>query len=321
MPYKHITTEERVKIETLRKEGLTRNEIAVRLKRHRSSIGRELERNFEGVGGRYRARTAEARQKRVRSEANHAFRKLVPGNDLAKRVEENIRLYWSPEQVAGRLRLENGGASVVCHETVYAYLYAEKKELFPFLRQGRKRRYRRRYGTKLREKRREEAKKKRIDERPKIIERRGRLGDWEGDTVVGGEKTVHLLTHVDRRSGLLLLDKLDQATARQTRQTTTARFKKLPRRMRRTITYDNGIQFAEYETTSRDLRLDVFFANPYHSWERGTNENTNGLVRQFFPKRSLFRPITKKQIRTVERLINSRPRKRHGYRTPLEVIS
>jgi len=321
MPYKHITEEERVKIETLRTEGYAKNEIAVRLKRHRSTIGRELERNFEGVGGRYRARRAEGRRLRVRAEANGVFRKLVPGNALANNVERRIRLYWSPEQIAGRLKKENDGVSVICHETIYAHLYAERQDLFPFLRQGHKRRYRRRHGTIQREKQREEAKKKRIEARPQVVETRGRCGDWEGDTVVGGEKTVHLLTHVDRKSGLLLLDKLDHATAEQTRRVTTTRFRQLSKCMRHTITYDNGVQFTEHETLSRDLGLDIFFAHPYHSWERGTNENTNGLLRQFFPKRSLFKPITRKQIRTVERLINSRPRKRHGYSTPLEVFS
>lgn len=321
MPYQHITKEERVKIEVLRKEGYAKNEIAVRLNRHRSTIGRELERNFEETMGSYRARQAEVRRVRVRREANHAFRKLVRGNVLADRIEKKIRRYWSPEQVSGRLRRENNGVAAICHETIYTYIHAERKELFPFLRQGRKRRYRRRHGTKQREKQREEAKKKRINVRPEIVSRRGRFGDWEGDTVVGGEKTVHLLTHVERKSGLLLLDKLDHATAAQTRRITTARFKQLSKRLRHTITYDNGVQFAEHETLSRDARVDVFFANPYHSWERGTNENTNGLLRQYFPKKSLFKSITKKQIRSVERSINSRPRKRHGYQTPLEVIS
>jgi IS30 family transposase len=321
MPYKHITAEERIKIETLRKEGFSKNEIAIRLHRHRSSIGRELERNFEGVGGRYNGKKAEQHRKRIRADANHAFRKLVAGNALTKKIDEKISLYWSPEQVAGRLALENNGVTLICPETIYAYIYTQRKELLPFLRHAHKRRYRRRQGTKQREKRREEAKKQRIDKRPKIVEVRKRLGDWEGDTVVGGEKTVHLLTHGDRKSGVLLLNKLDRATAQQTTQVTITRFKKLKKRMRHTITYDNGVQFSEHEVTSRDLHVDIFFAHPYHSWERGTNENTNGLVRQFFPKGSLFKPITEKQIQTVEHLINSRPRKRHGYHTPLEVFS
>lgn len=321
MPYHHITGEERIKIETLRKEFYTKNEIAIHLGRHRSTIGRELEKNFEGVGGAYIAKRAEHRRKRVRVEANKTFCKLKPGNDLIKKIEKRLRLYWSPEQIAGRLKFENQEKSVICHETIYRYLYAHRKDLFPFLRHGHKRRYRRRHGTLLRGKRREEAKKQRIDTRPDIVNTRERFGDWEGDTIVGGEKTIHLLTHVDRKSGVLLLDKLDQATAEQTRRVTTARFKQLSKHLCHTITYDNGIQFSEFETLSRDLHTDIFFAYPYHSWERGTNENTNGLVRQFFPKRSLFKQITQEQITTVERLINTRPRKRHSYRTPLEVFS
>jgi transposase, IS30 family len=321
MPYKHITAEERIKIETLRKEGFNKNEIALRLCRHRSSIGRELERNFEGVGGKYQARAAERRRKRVRITANAAFRKLTLESDLVKRIDEKISLYWSPEQIAGRLRLENHGVSMISAETIYTYIYTQRKDLLLFLRHGHKRRYRRRHGTKQRENRREEAKKQRIDVRPDIVSSRSRLGDWEGDTIVGQEKTVHLLTHVDRKSGVLLLNKLNQATAEQTTQITITRFKKLKKRMRHTITYDNGVQFSKHEIIHRDLHMDIFFAHPYHSWERGTNENTNGLVRQFFPKGSPFTPITEKQIESVEHLINSRPRKRHGYHTPLEVFS
>lgn len=320
MRYNHITFAERIKIETLRNEGYDKNEIAERTGRHRSTIGRELERNFEGVGGAYKAKMAEKRRIRVRREVNASLRILVPGTPLAKKVERKIRKYWSPEQIAGRLKKENKKKTVVCHETIYTYIYTQKRELIPFLRQGHKRRYRRRYGTKIREKRREELKKKRIDTRPAIIEKRKRSGDWEGDTIVGKEKTIHILTHVDRKSGLLCIDKLEQATASLTRRVTTSRFKRLPKKKRLTITYDNGTTFAEYEALERDLKIDIYFAYPYHSWERGTNENTNGLIRQFFPKGTPFKHITTKQIRKVESLINNRPRKRHGYATPLEMF-
>lgn len=320
MHYKHITLEERIKIETLRKEGYGKNEIAERLGRHRSTIGRELERNFEGVGGMYRAKQAQKRKKVVREKANASRKKLTLGNTLAIYVENKIMCYWSPEQIAGRLKKKRQGKTVISHETIYQYLYHNRKDLLGFLRHGHKRHYRRRYGTKLREKRREEAKKKRIDERPKIVETRSRVGDWEGDTIVGGEKTVHLLTHADRKSGFLLLNKLSTATAEHTRGVITQRFKCLPKHKRHTITYDNGIQFSQHEILSRDLETDIYFAHPYHSWERGTNENTNGLVRQFFPKRSLFKHITVAQIKRVELLINTRPRKRLGYSTPQEVF-
>lgn len=322
MPRHHITGEERVKIEMLWREGYAKNAIADALGRHRSSIGRELERNFaELFGMTYRAKEAEHRRKKVRTDANATLRKLVPGSVLTTTVEEGLRNHWSPEQVAGRLRRDHGGKAVICHETIYRHVYGHRRELISFLRHGRKRRYRRRHGTKIREKRREEAKKKRIDARPKIVERRERVGDWEGDTIVGKEQTIHVLTHVDRKSGFLFADKLQRATAEATRKATTKRFRRLPKKKRCTVTYDNGVQFAEHETLERDLKLPVYFAYPYHSWERGTNENTNGLLRQFLPKRSSFAGLQQRTLDGYVKLINTRPRKRLDYRTPEEVFN
>lgn len=320
MPYHHITQEERVKIETLRKEGYSKSEIAQCLGRHPSSIGRELERNFEGAGIPYKARNAQKRKVKVRKDANAHLRKLIPDTPLSKEVEGMLAQYWSPEQIAGRMKKENKGKRVLCPETIYQYVYGYRQDLIVYLRQGRKRRYRRRHGTKIREKRREEAKKKRIDTRPRVVEKRSRVGDWEGDTIVGKEKKVHLLTHAERKSGLVLIDKLPRATAQNARTITTKRFNRIPKKKRRTFTYDNGATFAEYEALERDLDIDVYFAYPYHSWERGTNENTNGLVRQFFPKGTTFQNLTTREIRRVEKLLNNRPRKRLGYATPLEVF-
>lgn len=320
MHYNHIILEERVKIETLRKEGYSVSEIAQRLGRHRSSIGRELERNFERAHVPYKARDAQRRKVKVRRDANASLCKLVPETLLANQVEEKLEQYWSPEQIAGRMKKENRKKSVLCHETIYQYVYKDRPDLIVYLRQGRKRRYRRRHGTKIRENRREEAKKKRIDTRPKVVEKRSRVGDWEGDTIVGKEKKVHLLTHAERKSGLVLIDKLPRATAKNARTITTKRFKRMPKKKRLTMTYDNGTTFAEHEMLERDLSMSVYFAYPYHSWERGTNENTNGLVRQFFPKGTAFQNLTTREIRKVEKLLNNRPRKRLGYATPLEVF-
>lgn len=314
----HITREERVKIEAWKTAGETNGAIAIYLGRHRSSIGKELKRNTVEGKQKYKGVTADHVRMERRAKANQTLRKLVPGSVLANEVEEGIKKYWSPEQVVGRMRRKKKLATSICHETVYQYIYTKKPELQVFLR-CRKGKYRRRYGTKQREKRREEAKKKRIDTRPKIIEKRKRLGDLEGDTIVGKEKTQHILTHVDRKSGKLYADKIEHATAEAVRKITTARFKKIPKKKCRTITYDNGVQFEEHETLERDLNIDIYFAYPYHSWERGTNENTNGLLRQFFPKGSPFKDVTQTQVNRAVRLINTRPRKRHGYLNPLEV--
>lgn len=315
MQYQHITRDERVKIEAWKQAGESNKEISRLLGRSCSTIGRELKRNK----GSYSAMKAEKRRIFVRRVANTMRLKILVGSSLATCIEEGIKKYWSPEQVAGRIR-KDGNELSICHETIYQYIYRQKPELQKFLR-CRKGKYRRRYGTKIREKRREEAKKKRIDTKPKVVEKRSRIGDWEGDIIVGKEKTKHILTHVDRKSGLLLADKLDKTTAEQARKITTRRFKKISKKKYSTITYDNGVQFAEHEALKRDLNINVYFAYPYHSWERGTNENTNGLLRQFIPKGSSFQNITQQKLNRYVKLINTRPRKRHGYLTPLEIFN
>ncbi|PIT89109.1 MAG: hypothetical protein COU27_02055 [Candidatus Levybacteria bacterium CG10_big_fil_rev_8_21_14_0_10_36_7] len=163
-------------------------------------------------------------------------------------------------------------------------------------------------------------KKRRINQRPKIVEKRARIGDWEGDTIVGKEKMIHILTHTERKSGLLLADKLEKATAEITKQKTINRFNGVPKKKKQTITYDNGSTFASHRETEEKTGIIIYFANPYHSWERGTNENTNGLLRQFFPKKSSFATITQNEIEKAVRLINRRPRKRLNYLTPYEIF-
>ena len=179
MHYKHITKDERIKIEALRKEGYSNTDIAEHLGRNRSTIGREFERNYVSQQISYRATPAEKRRRTVRAQANLSRRKLVKGNTLEKSVESMIQQYWSPEQVAGVLRKRNHGKTVVSHEVIYQYIYKHRTDLLLFLRQSHKRRYRRRRGTKEREKRREQKKKRSIEQRPKIVEKRKRLGDWE----------------------------------------------------------------------------------------------------------------------------------------------
>lgn len=163
-------------------------------------------------------------------------------------------------------------------------------------------------------------KKKRIDTRPGIVEKRERIGDWEGNTIIGKEKTIHIPTRTERKSGILFADKSERASADLTEEKTIERFDKLPRNKKCTITYDNGTTFADHQETERKTGIDIYFANPYHSWERGCNENANGLLRQFFPKKSLFANITQNDINKAVSLINNCPRKRLGYLTPNEAF-
>lgn len=320
MSYTHFTKEERIRLAALKQAELSNIAIARELRRDKATIGRELNRNRSAEKKKYLPGHAEDLCHERRANANQQFNKIIPDSALEKYIVKKLKKYWSPEQIAGRIKRKHLFKTTIVHETIYQYIYNDKPELKKYLRCT-KGKYRRRYGTKKREKQREEAKKKRIETRPAIVETRSRIGDWEGDTIVGDEKTIHILTHVDRKSGKLLADKASVATAPTIRSLTVARFNKLPKKKRKTITYDNGTQFAEHETTERDLKISIYFANPYHSWERGTNENTNGLLRFFLPKKTPFKNLTQQKLDRYVKLINTRPRKRHNYATPEEVFS
>lgn len=319
MPYKHITPDQRNELSALIRAKLKQNDMAKLLNKDPSAISRELKRNKED--GRYNARIAKRNTGERRIKANQRFRKIENNNWLRKYIIKRLNKYWSPEQISGRLGEDHKSnkSKQIGKDCIYKYIYNERKDLVKYLR-CQKGKYRRRYGTRIREKQREEAKKKRIDKRPNIVEKRERIGDWEGDTIIGKEKTKHILTHVERKSGYLMADKLEKGTAELTREKTTERFKSMPKRKKFTITYDNGNTFADHKETEIKTKIDIYFAFPYHSWERGSNENANGLLRQFFPKKSFFASITQDDIDKAVKLINNRPRKRHNYLTPCEIF-
>jgi len=310
MSYKHFTKEDRIKLSVLLRAGIQRKEIGRILKKDEVSIWREIKRN--SLKEKYLPSVARRISKKRKT---HRKRKIENNEWLKKYILKKLKLYWSPEQIAGRLRQEK---VVVCHETIYGYILRHKK-LKKYLR-CQKGRYRRRHGTAKREKTREYEKKRWIGERPDVINQRARIGDWEGDTIIGKEKTKRILTHVERVTGYLLADKLDIVTGEIVAEKIVKRFKKIPRVKRTSITYDNGTEFSSHEIIERKTRATVYFANPYHSWERGTNENTNGLIRQFFPKKSPFAKVTQEDVDKVVRLLNRRPRKRLGYLTPFETF-
>lgn len=318
MSYQHITSVQRNELSALLIAKIRKKDIAKQLGKHRTTIWRELKRNPTSNKRGYDARIAKEKTRDRRIKSNQRFRKLENNKRLRGYAVKKLKQFWSPEQIAGRLK-HKYGQTIIGKDSIYHFIYEERKDLVKYLR-CQKGKYRRRYGTRIREKQREEAKKKRIDTRPVVVELKQRLGDWEGDTVIGQDRKPAILTHVDRRSGLLLADKLARATAELTRQKTIERFDKVPKSKKHTITYDNGSEFSEHKTTEEKTRIDIYFAYPYHSWERGCNENTNGLLRQFFPKKSLFAPIRQEEIQKAVRLINHRPRKRLNYLTPYEVF-
>jgi IS30 family transposase len=317
MPYAHFTPDTRNQLAALLRAKVKKRSIARQLNRHRITIWRERKRGA-GSNDRYYTRTANrlAREKRVK--ANARFRKIENDKFLRRYVVKKLRKYWSPEQIAGRWN-KNHKKKHIGKDTIYKFIYVKRKEMVKYLR-CQKGKYRRRYGTRIREKRREEMKKRRIDQRPEIVAQRQRIGDWEGDTIVGKDK-VQILTHTERKSGLIMADKLDAITAEETMKKTKVRFKRIPRENKYTITYDNGSIFSGHELTERETGMTIYFSYPYHAWERGCNENANGLLRQFFPKKTPFGPITQKQIEKAVRLLNNRPRKRLNYSTPYEVFN
>ena len=320
MSYNHITSFQRNEISALLRAGLKQNKIAELLEKTPSAICQELKRNPADNKTGYDARIAKEKTKGRRIRANERFKKAENNEWIRRYIVRNTKKYWSPEQISGRIKRKwpDDRSRHIGKDSIYEYLYNERKDLVRYLR-CQKGKYRRRYGTRIREKQREEHKKKRIDKRPKIVEKRGRIGDWEGDTIVGKDKS-HILTHVDRKSGYAMADKLVRGLAELTRIKTQERFSKLPKNKRHTITYDNGSTFAEHELTEKKAGVNIYFAWPYHSWERGCNENFNGLLRQFFPKKSSFAIVTQEQIEKAVKLINNRPRKRLGYLTPNEVF-
>lgn len=315
MSYQHLSLRKRFRLEAYVELGLRQEEMAGRLGVHPSTVSREFGRN----SGReeYRAQRAQSLCRSRRKTGKRGTKKLLNDKVMRTTIEKKLKRTWSPEQITGRAREK--GKPMVCPETLYQFIATEYLEWRKYLRQ-KKGRYRRKPGTKRREREREEAKKKRIDLRPAVVEARERLGDWEGDTIVGGERTTGILTHVERRSGYLFGDLLKKKSAEIVREKTVQRFSLLPAEKKQTMTYDNGSEFADHERVERFSGISVYFAYPYHSWERGTSENTNGLLREFFPKRMKFGSLKQTDVDRAVELINRRPRKRLGYLTPYEVF-
>lgn len=310
MAYTHFTRDDRVRLAVLLRAKTKRDEIGRILNKDPVSIWREIKRG--SANGKYLPSVS---RREAKERKTHRKKKIENDKYLKKYILEKLKLYWSPEQIAGRLRRKG---IVICHETIYGYIIRHKK-LRKYLR-CQKGKYRRRHGTVPREKAREYEKKRWIGERPHIINDRARIGDWEGDTIIGLERTKRILTHVERKTGYLIADFLPLVSAEIVAEKIAKNFKKLPKEKRLSITYDNGTEFSAHESIEKKTKATVYFANPYHSWERGTNENTNGLLRQFFPKKSSFATVTQGDVDRATNLLNRRPRKRLCYLTPKEMF-
>jgi transposase, IS30 family len=313
MLYHQITAAERYTLGLLRQRGLPSAAIARVLGRHRSTIGREVRRNATPRDSCYRPQLADwyARGRRSRSRRNRQF----TATDWAQ-VQELLREDWSPDQVAGWL----GRFHVleISHETIYRHIWADKATggtLHQHLRGARKQR-RKRYGRY--DSRGRLAGKRMITERPPIVETRQELGHWEADTMLGASQAGPcVLSLVERKTGYLLLGQLRQRLSAAVNHRAQQLIAAQPHRVR-TITVDNGTEFHEYAQLERATGTRFYFATPHHAWERGTNENTNGLIRQYLPKRQSMAYLTQHECNRIATKLNRRPRKRLNYRTPEE---
>ena len=315
MKYQQLNAEERSVLAALRTVGLSNAEMARELGRHRSTVGRELKRNAAPYDGGYRSVRAHQRAhaRRRRSRRNSQF----GGADWA-RVETLLREEWSPEQVAGYLGRH--GELTISHETIYRHIWRDRERggsLHLHLRCAQKQ-CRKRYGR--HDSRGRLAGKRMIGERPAAIEKRNRTGHWEIDTMMGqslGESSDCILTLVERKSGYVQIGKLSARTVEQASKATLALMRRHPDQFK-TITSDNGTEFHGYAQIEAKSRVKFYFATPHHSWERGTNENTNGLIRQYLPKGQSMTSLTQSQCDAIAQHLNNRPRKRHAYKTPNE---
>lgn len=321
MSYTHLTWKDRYVISHLTVAGFSMREIGRRLGRDHSSISREIKRNGPSYsGGVYWYDFTHPKAVKRRHQARHYRRQNH--QPLVEYVEDRLRLDWPPEAIAARIRVDFpiDEQMRISHETIYRWGYLDASQggdLHNHLRRRHpKRRMQKRYGSG----RRFIPGRVSIDQRPAIVETRERFGDWEGDTLEGAKGKGALATHVERRSRYLIAAKLADKKAATMNAQSIPSFLKLPRPMRQTLTVDNGKEFSQFKELEAETGLKVYFADPYAAWQRGTNENTNGLLRFYFPKGTDFLAIMEEEIDLIIEKVNHRPRKCLNYQTPHEVF-
>ena len=311
MSYTQLTQEQRYQISAMLKTEHSQIKIAAEIGVNKSTVSRELRRNRGKRGYRPKQAHRFAEQRRRKAAHNRISTKIWT------QIDEKLRQDWSPEQVSGWLHKNTDTA--VSHEWIYQYIYADKRtggDLHKHLRCQKKRR--KRAGNY--DRRGKIPNQVSIEERPEIVEKRERLGDWEADTIIGAGKQGAIVTLVERKSRLTLLKQVTRRTAAAVEDAILDLLRPY-QASTHTITFDNGKEFTNHQTIAQILQANVFFAHPYSSWERGTNENTNGLIRQYFPKGSDFSSITDDQISFVKERLNGRPRKCLDFQPPSMVFS
>jgi transposase, IS30 family len=312
--YRHLSYENRCQIHALKKSGIPPSSIATVLGVNKSTITREIQRNSGDAG--YRFKQAQRLSESRRSEASRAPLKMTA--DCIDLVEEKLAIRWSPVQISGWMKLNLGYS--VSHERIYQHIWRDKKDggnLYKYLRHGRKK-YNKRSGKNAG--RGCIPGRVDIDERPKIVEQKQRIGDWELDTIIGKDHHGAIVSMVDRASKFTKLMLVPNKTAEIVTSAIAISLGPL-KPFVLTMTADNGKEFAAHDELKQILGAQVYFAKPYHSWERGLNEHTNGLVRQYFPKGTRFDRLSQDDVQKVESQLNGRPRKILDFQTPMEVFS
>lgn len=320
----HLSIEEREEIQ----QGLWNKEsvrsIAKRLGRSHSTVVREINKNLPSERRQYTPRLANQRALAARKRRGREDR--LKNDEIRRYVIEHLKLGWSPEQIAGRMKRDGIGS--ISHEAIYQFIYVQihrqgygwvrpgKEDLRPYLRRKQKRRHHHgsRKGQRI-----FRPKGPSIDERPIVVDLRTRVGDWEGDTVESKNHAPGVNTLLERVSGIFLVTKVRNKTAAATVTAVASRMTFVPKEAKKTLTVDNGPENSDWQAMQETTGLACFFAHPYRSSERGANENANGLLREYFPKGTDFREVSNEEIARVEYALNSRPRKRHGFLSPLEI--
>lgn len=315
MSYTHLSAEERMKLYQLKQQHLSNRTIARHLGRSASTISRELQRN-QTAAGIYLPDSAQGKMQQRRQAAKTTFGSIT--KDCITEVKLRLEHYHSPQQIAGRLKRE--GKPTVSHETIYQMIYQDYEGMGEYARYLRQFQIRRQKRGAKQGKRGGIPNRIGIEQRPSIAEEKTQIGHWEGDTIIGGNHLGAIATHVDKASKFLVARVMKTRTAAEMNRVSIAAFSQMSADKRRTFTFDNGKEFSGHEQMAEALGVQCYFANPYHSWERGLNEHTNGLIRQFFPKGTNFKIVKQQQVDHVVELINHRPRKSLDYRTPHEVF-
>jgi len=326
MKYQHFSIEERERIQSGLWEKRSIRSLAKELQRSPSAVSREISRNLPLINRQYTPRLAQERALANRKIRGRTER--LKNDQIRQYVISHLKRRWSPEQISKRIEIDI--KEKISHEAVYQFIYSQihqkgwgyvkpgREDLRMYLRRRRKRRIHQ--GTR-RCQRMPSFQGVSLDWRPSIVERRTRLGDWESDTVESINHQPGINTCVERKTGLVLMTKLQDKKSCSTVAAISARMAVIPNDAKRTITFDNGFENSGWKKLEELVKIKTYFAHPYHAWERGTNENTNGLIRDYFPKKTDFTTIKEEELSLVEGELNNRPRKRLGWKTPSEAWS